>query len=333
MPARAALGQMAQWFGRWGMLCMLALGVLRADVRSEPTRLQVAYIGTRSAQTDRSFQRLRAALDKLPKAHRSQLNLAYQPVRDQGPAAAQADLAHRPAPAPDIWVAPTGDSARAVHSLADHRPIVFATYPDPRRLGLVSSLSKPGGRATGVMLEFDLHAKRLELLRDASPGARVVGALLDSSWAATRDLHATLIDPARSLGLELRPFVANSLDEVDRLMLGSAITQVQAWYIPPTYIADLAQDAVIAHLKRLQRPAMHATVGEVQQGALMAYSLDNSDVYDTMATQIAKLAAGHAPGDLPVQRSMRYVLSVRPRSGPGDIAIHPSVIRRADRVF
>lgn len=335
MPAHLTLGQLARPIERHGWLtaAVLAVALLTADARPDPPRRQVVYVGTRSPDTDSTFTRLSQALDKLPAAHRSRLQLSYQAVRDQGADAARVDLAQRRGPAPDVWVTPTADAAMAVNALAGSSPIVFASFPDPRRIGLASSLSRPGGRATGVMLEFDVHAKRLELLRDAAPGVRRVGVLLDTGWSRSRDLQASLIEPARALGLTLQLLVADDPEQLERLMQGEAIAPIEAWYIPATYIAYKAQAAIIAHLQRLRRPAMHATANEVESGALMAYSLDNSFVFDALAVQIAQVAMGQAAADLPIQRSKRFVLSVRPRTGPDAVAIDPSVIRRADRIY
>ena len=314
---------------------VLALAVLPAgDAPRPPRAIDVAYVGTMTAQTDPTFEQFLLAIERLPASRRQGLRVEYWPVRDSGPADALSDLRRPNQAPPEVWVAPTGDSAQAVSWLSPPRPLVFATYPDPLRLGLVRSLSRPGGAATGVSLHDDLHAKRLELLIDAFGPLHRVGVVLDQSWISTRNVNAVLHEPARRLGLALHVFVANDEQQLNELMHDSArVATIQAWYIPPTYLAYRTEAALIAHLARLRKPAIHASESEVAAGALMAYSQNQRFVFDALADLTARVAGGEDPAQIPVQRPMQFVLAVRPRPDTASLRIHPSVIRRADRIY
>ena len=183
----------------------------------------------------------------------------------------------------------------------------------------------------------DLHLKRLELLKDAFPRVRKVAILADSPWLAAWSGDALAAQAKARLGLATIVHVADSPDALDRLMNSSAAAHVDAWYIPPTYIAWLAQPALIAHLQRLRLPAIHATDDEVKAGALMAYSWDKDFAYDAMATLTLRIAAGEDAGSIPVERPRRYLLSIRIRAQDADgepwARIAPAMVRRADRLY
>ncbi len=326
----------------------LAVGLARDTPQAPPVPV-LRWVGTSSPADDAAYRHFVQALARQPLPRR-QVQLHYLPVRDQGAQAAQADLLLQTAAHAAVWVAPTADAAQAVRQVFPHQPLVFASYQDPVRMGLVPPphvpppVPAPGaapglpattparGPVTGLVLSDELDAKRLELLRDAFPAARVVGVLVDASWADLRDLQAALVQPGRALGLDVRVFQADEPADLDRVFTSTAARAVQAWYVPATYIAYRAEGAIRQHLAQQQRPAIHATAGEVARGALLAYALDSSFAYDMLAEMATRVAAGEDPRSIPVQRPLRFLLAVRPRAEPAALRIHPSVIRRADRI-
>ncbi len=335
-------GQVAAW-----LACLVLATGLARDTPTAPPMPTLRWVGTSNAADDPAYRQFLQALARQPLPRR-QVQLHYLPVRDQGAQAAQADLLLQTAPTHAVWVAPTADAAQAVRQVFPQQPLVFASYQDPVRMGLVPPPPAPAdtatrqpahaaadsarGPVTGLVLSDELDAKRLELLRDAFPAARVVGVLVDASWAELRDLQARLVQPGQALGLRVHVFRADEPAEVDAVFASAAAQAMQAWYVPATYIAYRAEDAIRQHLVRLQRPAIHATAGEVARGALMAYALDSSFSYDMLAELATRVAAGEDPRQIPVQRPLRFLLAVRPLAAPAALRIHPSVVRRADRI-
>ena len=238
-------------------------------------------------------------------------------------------LAGRPA----VLVAPTAATALAAVQVPRTTAVVFSSAPDPVRAGIVRSLQQPGGRVTGVSRADDWHAKRIELLRDAFPRGRRLGVLLDRDWARNENFEALIGQPARSFGYSATPFLADSADEAADVLASAEAQAMDAWYIPPNYIAYIARATIIKHLQRTRVPAIHATEQEVAQGALMAFAQDESFAAATMADLSLRILRGEDAGGIPVQRARRFVLAVRPRAEPGAPQIQPSVIRRADRVY
>lgn len=331
---RPALGHSA----RRSFQVLLFVGLLATLAACTPrgagTRpLAMAWIGTATPTEDRAFLRFRAALDRLPPERRPGGALSYVHIRDLGRDEALDDLRRATAALPALWIAPTDISAWAAIHLQPPRPVVFASHPDPVLAGLVANLQRPGGQATGVAHGDDLHAKRLEVLRDAFPGLRTVAVLLDSGWLIHQDVHAQLLEPARRLGIDLRLTRVDEPSQVPAALRDPAVASADAWYVPPTYIAYRAEAVITAQLAALRKPPMHATEGEVARGALLAYALDTGFVYDVLADLVARVAAGEPAGQIPVQRPRRFVLSVRPRDDPPELRLPPALIRRADRVY
>jgi ABC-type uncharacterized transport system substrate-binding protein len=106
-----------------------------------------------------------------------------------------------------------------------------------------------------------------------------------------------------------------------------------AWYVPATYLAYFAEASILQHLQRLGRPSMHTTLGEVARGAPMAYVQDTRFVFDAMADLTHRVLRGVDAGSIPVQGPRQFVLAVRPRDTPAALRVHPSVVRRADRIY
>ena len=316
----------------WPVALVLALLAGNGSVQPEQPTKVLAWVGTSSPDQDRSFQRFTAAVSKHHLAAAAGLRVDYVPVRAAGRPEVLHDLRSRRQPPPLAWLGPTDTAAwAAIHTLP-LRPVVFSTHPDPVLAGLVSNPRRPGGQATGVVHGEELHAKRLEILRDAFPRLRTVGVLLDTGWLKHQDVHGLLLDPAQRLGLQLRLVAVDDPAAVVGAMQAPAVADVDAWYIPTTYIAYLAEPTIIRLMAEMRMPAMHGTERAVMQGALMAYAQDTSYTAEALADLALRVAMGERAGDIPVQRPRRFVLSVRPRDEPAALRLPAHLVKRADRV-
>jgi ABC-type uncharacterized transport system substrate-binding protein len=260
-------------------------------------------------------------------------NLRYFQGSDVDPQRLRDAIASAAASRPAVIVLPSGDHVAAASALRVEPPLVFASFPDPLRQGTVESLRRPGRNTTGVALGDSLDLKRLELLRDAFPHVGTVAMLVDNSWLANEDTAGLIDAAARHLGLRVEVRVADTLQALEQLMQTTTASACDAWYIPPTYIADLAAPEIAAALRRLHLPAIHASEREVAAGALMAYSQDTRFAYDALAQLATRVALGEDAGTIPIQRPYRYTLSVLIEPDALWARIDPSVVRRADRVY
>jgi putative tryptophan/tyrosine transport system substrate-binding protein len=317
----------------FGVFILVSAALLGGDVPSQPPAPLIAVIGSATETEDPGFARFRVALDRSWPAESPRPVLVYRRnsrADDEHLAEAiQSALKEQPR----VLVVQTGAAARVASGLKRDAPIVFASFLDPVRFGVVETMQRPGRQTTGVSLFDDLHLKRLELLKDGFPHVRTVSLLADHDWYAFEANLASLRTRAKQhLGLDLIAHEVNSVEALDALINDSRAKAADAWYIPPTYIAYLAEAEIIAALRRLQRPAIHTTTQEVAAGALMAYSPDGRFAYDAMAELTRRVALGEDAGSIPVQRPYRYTLSVRIEPDAPWARIDPSVVRRADRV-
>jgi ABC-type uncharacterized transport system substrate-binding protein len=292
----------------------------------------VVYLGSEPEASDGGLRALKAALGRNPRGSGRALKFrhAHIPVAEEP--AMRSAIAQALAAPFDLAIAPTGDTARLAIPLAGHRPVVFSTYLDPVYAGFAQSMRHAAPNATGVAIG-ELTAKSIELLRDAFPRVRRVAILTDTTAGDATRLRHALIEPALAVGAVPVLHVVDSVAAVDALMTSPAARAVDGWYLPPTWISWLAERQLIAHLQRLQLPAIHGTVGEVERGALMAYALDTRFVWDTLAELSLRVLNGEPAGTIPIQRPRRFLLAVRPRDEPAWLRIHPAVVKRADRVF
>ena len=325
---------MSQSHRPFGVLLLLSAVLLtRADAPRPVPPISIAFIGSAAEADDPGFARFRAALKRSWPADAAQPVLVYRGTSPKGDEHLTQLLRSALEERPQVIVVQTGHAARIASEMRPDASVVFASFLDPVRFRVVETMRQPGRRTTGVSLFDELHLKRLELLKDAFPHVRTVAVLADRDWYAFEADMALLRAQAKQrLGLNLVAHETNSVEALDTLINGTDAQAADGWYVPPTYIAYLAEAQIIAALRRLQQPAMHTTPQEMAAGALMAYSPDTSFTYDALADLTRRVALGEDAGTIPVQRPYRYTLSVRIEPDAPWARIEPSVVRRADRV-
>jgi putative tryptophan/tyrosine transport system substrate-binding protein len=308
---------------------------LTASGVNEPTApvRRLVFVGPETAQTDSRYLRFRNALQQLEPNWQSQVKLEYVLVRVDDSRQTDLDMAQAVSTAPHVLVASNAACALAAQRSTLRGSLVFVSVVDPVSGGIVQSLHTPGRRTTGVSVVDELEAKRFELLRDAFPQVTRVGVLVDKGWPQYLSYETSLAQPAAKFQMSITPFLANSEDEVDRVMHGADARLMQAWYVPHNYITFLAGPQIIKHIKRLNVPSLYTTEQAVSQGALLAYAQDTTFIYEALASLTLRILRGEDAGSIPIQRPKKFILAVRPRDDPGTPQIDPSVIRRADRVY
>ena len=218
-----------------------------------------------------------------------------------------ADLIHRQVA---VIAATTNRAAVAAKAATTTIPIVFEVGDDPVGLGLVASLDRPGGNVTGVtQLNVVVAQKRLELLHELVPTARVFALLVDPTDAAiaetnTRDTQAA----ASKLGLELHVLNASPEREFDgafaklaQLRAGGLVIGNGAYFVAQSrQLAELAaRDAV---------PAVHSTREFVAAGGLMSYGGSIADSYRQVGVYTGRILKGEKPAELPVVQPTKFEL-------------------------
>ena len=190
-------------------------------------------------------------------------------------------------------------------------PIVFVTGADPVELGLVSSLNRPGGNVTGVtFLVTSLGAKRLELLRELVPSAKLVGFLVNpvnpTSEAQVTDTQAA----ARALGIELVVRNARSESDIDGAFESLAQQRVNAVIIAADQLFTSRRDQLIALAARHALPAIYYLREFADAGGLISYGASITDAYRLTGGYVGRILKGEKPADLPVQQTVKFELAI-----------------------
>jgi len=186
-------------------------------------------------------------------------------------------------------------------------PIVFEMGSDPVELGLVASLSRPGGNVTGVSnLTVELGSKQLGLLHELVPGTTVIAVLVNPNFAGAEKQVRDVEAAARTLGLQLIVLRASTDREIETAFTTMARHSVGALLvsIDPFFIAR--RDQIVALAVRHTIPAMYLLREFAVAGGLMSYGIDLADAYRQAGIYTGRILRGEKPADLPVQRSTKF---------------------------
>ena len=215
-------------------------------------------------------------------------------------------------------------------------PIVFAVGEDPVKLGLVASLARPGGNATGTnFLVQETVAKRLRLLHELVPKGVRVAVLVNPSNPAVTD--ATLRgskEAAATLGLQLQILNASSIGEIDAAFATLAREHPDALFVggDAFFVGRAVQLATLAAHNRI--PAAYSLRVHVAAGGLMSYGTDIGDAFRQVGVYTGSVLKGAKPADLPVLQSTKFelVLNLQTARLLG-IEVPPGIISIADEVI
>ena len=206
-----------------------------------------------------------------------------------------------------VIAATSTPAALAAKAATTTIPIVFELGSDPVRIGLVASLSRPGGNVTGVTnLTSELGSRQLGLLRELVPGITAIAALVNPNFAGTEEQLRDVGEAARVLGLKLIVLKASTGREMETVF--ATLTQQGADAllvgIDPFFVAQ--RDQIVALAARHAIPAMYLAREFALAGGLMSYGTDFADSYRQAGVYTGRIIKGEKPSDLPVQRSVKF---------------------------
>jgi putative tryptophan/tyrosine transport system substrate-binding protein len=244
------------------------------------------------------------------------------------------DAADLLALAPDVVLAATAPIVVVLQRLSRTVPIAFVGVIDPVGAGVVSSLARPGGNATGFsMFEYGISAKWLELLKEISPGLKRVAVLREPTVAGIGQL-AAMQTAAPSLGVELQPLDVHDAGEIERALADFARAS-NGGLVVPLSTSAIAHRALIVALAAQQRlPAIYPNRLDVTSGGLISYGPDGLDQYRRVAGYIDRILKGEKPADLPVQAPTKYELVINLKTAKAlGLTVPDSLLARADEVI
>jgi putative ABC transport system substrate-binding protein len=232
----------------------------------------------------------------------------------------------------DVIVTGGTPGTRAAKQATTTIPIVMAVSGDAVATGLIASLARPGGNITGTTyFDPELHAKRLELLKEAVPRATRVGVLINPDNPQTMGTTLQYIRvAAESLSLKLSIFEARSPNEFERIFSAMVESRVDAMAMADDgmFLANLRAIADIAANKRLPSTGAKELA---EAGGLIGYGVDFVQTYYRAAYFVDRILKGTKPGDLPVEQPPRFelVINIKTATVLG-LTIPKSLLQRAD---
>jgi putative ABC transport system substrate-binding protein len=235
--------------------------------------------------------------------------------------------------APDVILASGTVAAAALQNVTRILPIVFVLTADPVGAGIVESLAKPGGNATGFMnFEYSLSGKWLELLKEIVPGVRRAAVLRDSGTPAGIGEFSAIQGAAQSLGVEVRPVGIRDTGEIERAV--AALARSANAGLVVTASASTHHDLIVTLAARYKLPAVYSDRFIATGGGLVSYGPDRVEQFRRASSYVDRILKGEKPADLPVQAPTKYELVVNLKTAKAlDLAIPASVLGRADEVI
>jgi putative ABC transport system substrate-binding protein len=227
-------------------------------------------------------------------------------------------------------------SALAAKQATSTIPIVFAVPEDPVGLGLVASLARPGGNATGVnFFSQEVVTKRLELLRELVPAARRVAVLVNPNAVATT--QTTLREVARAapaMGLQMQAYNASTSREIDAAFAAFTADRADMLYVGGDAFFLVRRAQLVNLASRHAVPATYGGREFAEAGGLMTYGSSIVDAYRQVGEYAGRILKGTKPADLPVIQASKFefVLNVSTARMLG-LAVPPMLLARADEVI
>jgi putative ABC transport system substrate-binding protein len=234
---------------------------------------------------------------------------------------------------PDVLFPIGGDVAPFVAKATQTIPIVFVMSADPLQLGLVATLARPGGNATGfTFLQDELASKRLELLKEVAPRISRVAFLANPDHPDNELLAAQRA--ATALGVHLQPIEMRGPGDLDGALQAITKASADALYVVASRQTVAALPRIVDFATKNGLPLAGGWGAWAQAGGLLSYGPNVGEIVRSAATYVDKIFKGARPGDLPVQQPTRFELLVNLRSARAlGLSIPETFLLRADKVI
>jgi putative ABC transport system substrate-binding protein len=235
-------------------------------------------------------------------------------------------------------IAATGGTpaAQAAKAASATIPIVFAVPEDPVGLGLVASLSRPGGNLTGVnFFNAEVAAKRLELMRELVPAAKRVAVLVNPTNAANTEANLRQLQPAaQALQVQIEMVRAASSREIDMAFAAMARERPDVLFVVGDALFNSRRLQLALLAARHALPACYPSRDYPASGGLMSYGTDVTDAFRQVGVYVGRLLKGARPTDLPAVQAAKFQLVINAQTARLlDLTVPPQLLARADEVI
>jgi putative ABC transport system substrate-binding protein len=235
-----------------------------------------------------------------------------------------------------VIATPAGNYAAQVPKAATTAiPIVFGVGDDPVKLGLVTSLARPGGNLTGInFFANELSVKRLALLHELVPKAVRIAALVNPSNPATESTLRDTLEAARAIGLQIQVLKASTRSEIEAAFATLVGDRAEALYVAGDvfFTSRRVQLVTLAATNRI--PASYPSREAIEVGGLMGYDTDRAGMYRQVGAYTGQILKGAKPADLPVLQSTKFEFVVNLQTARAlGLEVPPQLLASVDEVI
>ena len=254
---------------------------------------------------------------------------------DGVPQAAPGLAAELVAKQPDVILTGGDGTLRALLQHTKTIPLVVGIAQDPVGNGLVASLRRPGGNATGLTnLAAGLGSKRVQLLKEAIPRLAHFAVLYEPGNVGSVAQWKEIEDAAKHLGLRATPYELKQPSDVEVAFKHGATRGVQAWIVTQGDPQSTQRKEIASRAIALKLPVMATNVESAEAGSMMSYGASISDNFRRAAGYVDKILKGAKPGELPIEQPTRFEMVVNLKTAKAIGVTLPQVVMlQADRVI
>jgi putative ABC transport system substrate-binding protein len=212
-----------------------------------------------------------------------------------------------------VIATPTLPASLAAIAATKSIPIVFVTAADPVQVGLVASLNRPSGNATGIgTMTAELAAKRLDLLHELVPSAGRFAELFDRSLPTpTVEFASSQVRAAASsLGREIEIFLAGSNREIDSAFESMVQKRTDALVVGAGALFNNRRVQIVTLATHHRLPAIYTDRPYAETGGLMTYGASNADMNRQVGNYVGRILKGESPAELPVLQPTKFELAI-----------------------
>jgi putative tryptophan/tyrosine transport system substrate-binding protein len=236
----------------------------------------------------------------------------------------------------DLIVASGGPpAAQAAKRATSTIPIVFASGDDPVATGLVASVARPGGNLTGIsFLVADLNPKRLELLSELVPQAKVIALLVNPKFPETERVIREVQEASRAKGLQVPILKVSNASEIDAAIASLVQLHAGALLVGSDAFLNTRREQLVALASRYAVPAIYELREAIASGGLISYGVSFTADFRQLGIYAGKILKGAKPADLPVEQPTKFELVINLKTAKAlGLSVPPSLLARADEVI
>src|SRR5215475_5610286 len=238
--------------------------------------------------------------------------------------------------APDVFLAAGAPTVRALQKATRTVPIVFTSSADPVGAGVVASLTRPGGNATGfASFEYSIGGKWLQFLKEIAPSVTRVAVMRDSAVPAGIGQFGAIQTAAPFMGLlTTRPIDTHDSGEIEQDVIAFAREPNGGLIVTQNTSVLFHRKLIITLAARHRLPAVYASRFFVTEGGLLSFGVDLWDNYRLAAGYVDRILKGERPADLPVQMPTKFALVINLKTAKAlGLEMPPMLLARADEVI